>query len=73
MVEADYHVSSVLIAQKLKIAQKIIWRHLNRAGHKTKLDIWCHTRYASKTHDSTQFSTANRKIIATKSISGNWL
>jgi len=40
IVESDRHVSTVLIAQELNIAQKIVWNHLNKAGYKKKLDVW---------------------------------
>ncbi|QQP54383.1 Histone-lysine N-methyltransferase SETMAR [Caligus rogercresseyi] len=40
IVESDRHVSTVSITQELNIAQKTVWNHLNKAGYKTKLDVW---------------------------------
>lgn len=40
IIESDRHVSTVFIAQELKIAQKTVWNHLHMAGLKKKLDVW---------------------------------
>lgn len=34
IVECDYRVGTISIAQELNIAPKTIWNHLNKAGYK---------------------------------------
>lgn len=38
IVESDHHVTTVIIAQKLNIAQKTIWIHFNKAASKKEID-----------------------------------
>ncbi|KAL9918814.1 histone-lysine N-methyltransferase SETMAR-like [Glossina fuscipes fuscipes] len=40
MIEVDRHVSSLNIAQELKIEHKTVLNHLHKAGFKKKLDVW---------------------------------
>ena len=49
IVESDRHVSTVSIAQELKIAQIAVWSHFNRAGYKTKFDVWVPHELTQKT------------------------
>lgn len=38
-IESDGHVSTILIAQELNVAQKAIWNLLKKAGFKKKFDV----------------------------------
>ncbi|GFW91256.1 histone-lysine N-methyltransferase SETMAR [Trichonephila clavipes] len=40
IIETDRHVSSHIIAQKLRIDHKTVLSHLSKVGFKKKLDVW---------------------------------
>ncbi|GFU43772.1 histone-lysine N-methyltransferase SETMAR [Trichonephila clavipes] len=40
IIEVDYHVSSRIIIQKLKIDHKTVLNHLRKVGFKKKIDVW---------------------------------
>lgn len=63
-VESDRHVSTVSIAQELKIAQKTVWNHLNKAGYKKKLDVWV-------PHELTQKNLMDRISICESLLNRN--
>ena len=59
IVESDRHVSTVSIAQELKIAQKTVWNHLKKAGYTKKLDVWVPHELTKKKTSWTEFPSAN--------------
>lgn len=44
----DCHLSALSIAQQLKIAQKLVWNHWNKAGLQTKTQFMGATRNNTK-------------------------
>lgn len=41
IVESDHYVVTASIAKKLKIAQKVVWKNLNRAAYRKKKKTKC--------------------------------